>query len=198
MSGPALVVGLGNPGSEHDRTRHNAGFWFVDVLAAAFGGTFQSDKRAAGDVAQATIAGHTVRLLKPMTYMNDSGRSVRAVVDFYKLDPRQVIVAHDDLDLEPGTVRFKRGGGHGGHNGLRDVSAHLGADYLRMRIGIGHPRDFRGGEPVEWVLRRPGAEDGRAIGDAIDAAVEVFPRLFEERGEDRVMEVLNRRDRDGD
>lgn len=186
-------MGLGNPGPEHSGTRHNAGFWFVDTLAADAGTSFATDKRAAGELAQADIAGNAVKVIKPMTYMNASGRPVRALLDFYKLEPAQVLVVHDDLDLEPGTVRLKRGGGHGGHNGLRDVSAHIGPDYLRLRIGIGHPRDARGGEPVEWVLRRPSAEDEKAIRDAIDGAVELMPRLFEDKGVDRVMEILNRR-----
>jgi PTH1 family peptidyl-tRNA hydrolase len=188
-----LIVGLGNPGSGYTGTRHNAGFWFVDALVSGFGGAFTADKRTTGELAQVSIAGNPVRVLKPMTYMNDSGRAVRALFDFYKLVPAQVLVVHDDLDLEPGTVRLKRGGGHGGHNGLRDVSAHIGAEYLRLRIGIGHPRDARGGEPVEWVLKRPSSEDGRAIHDAIDGAIELMPRLFEDKGVDRVMEILNRR-----
>jgi PTH1 family peptidyl-tRNA hydrolase len=188
-----LIVGLGNPGSGYTGTRHNAGFWFVDALVSEFGGSFAADKRANGDLAQVSIAENTLRVLKPMTYMNDSGRAVRALLDFYKLEPVQVLVVHDDLDLEPGTVRLKRGGGHGGHNGLRDVSTHIGADYLRLRIGIGHPRDARGGEPVEWVLKRPSSEDERAIRDGIDSAVEIMPRLFEDKGVDRVMEILNRR-----
>lgn len=191
-----MIVGLGNPGAEHSGTRHNAGFWFVDALAADSGSTFMPDKRAAGELAQVEIAGDTVRVIKPMTYMNASGRPVRALLDFYKLQPEQVLVVHDDLDLDPGTVRLKRGGGHGGHNGLRDVSAHIGPDYLRLRIGIGHPRDARGGEPVEWVLRRPSAEDEKAIRGAIEGAVELVPRLFEDKGVDRVMEILNRRSAD--
>lgn len=134
-----------------------------------------------------------MRVLKPMQYMNRSGQAVRALAQFYKIEPQQVLVAHDDLDLAPGTVRLKKGGGHGGHNGLRDVTAHIGPDFYRLRLGIGHPRDAQGGEPVEWVLKKPSKEDGAAIREAITAALDELPRLFDERGDERVMERLNRR-----
>lgn len=190
----SLVAGLGNPGPGHARTRHNAGFWFADALALRFGGRFSPARRHDCESASVTVDGVPLRLVKPMAYMNRSGLAVRGIMDFYKLAPECVLVAHDDLDLAPGTARLKRGGGHGGHNGLRDVTAHIGADYLRLRIGIGHPRDAGGGDPVDWVLQVPSAGDAVRIGEAIDAAVESFPRLFEERGVDRVMETLNRRD----
>lgn len=188
-----MIVGLGNPGPEHSGTRHNAGFWFVDALAAGHGTGFSPDRRSAGEAAQVTVAGHALRLFKPMQYMNRSGLPVRTLVDFYKLTPEQVLVAHDDLDLEPGTVRLKRGGGHGGHNGLRDLISHMGPDFLRLRFGIGHPRDARGGEPVEWVLRQPSPADREAIHDAIASALDEVPNLFDEQGVERVMERLNRR-----
>ena len=157
------------------------------------GGAFSPQAKFHGELAVIDIDGNQVRVLKPTTYMNRSGQAVQALVQFYKLEPGQVLVAHDDLDLEPGTVRLKSGGGHGGHNGLRDVSAHLGADYLRMRFGIGHPRDARGGEVLDWVLKKPSADDRVAIEGAVLAAVDEVPKLFGERGIDRVMEVLNRR-----
>lgn len=134
-----------------------------------------------------------MRVLKPMQYMNRSGRAVQALAQFYKFEPQQVLVAHDDLDLAPGTVRLKKGGGHGGHNGLRDVTAHIGPEFYRLRFGIGHPRDAQGGEPVDWVLRKPSQDDGDLIRAAIAAAIAEMPRLFDERGDERVMERLNRR-----
>lgn len=135
-----------------------------------------------------------MRVLKPMDYMNRSGQAIRALAQFHKVEPGRILVVHDELDLDPGTVRLKVGGGHGGHNGLRDIVAHVGAGVLRLRIGIGHPRDARGGEPVEWVLRRPTADDAAAIHGAIDTALDEIPRLLAD-GPDRVMERLNRRPR---
>lgn len=157
------------------------------------GGAFSPQAKFHGELAQLEIEGHTIRVLKPTTYMNRSGQAVQALAQFYKLEPGQLLIAHDDLDLEPGTVRLKSGGGHGGHNGLRDISAHLGAEYLRMRIGIGHPRDARGGEVLDWVLKKPSPDDREAIEGAVLAAADELPKLFGERGVDRVMEVLNRR-----
>lgn len=190
----ALIAGLGNPGPGYASTRHNAGFQFVDELARRSGGQFSPERRHDGESTSITVDGVPLRLLKPTAYMNRSGYAVRGLVDFYKLTPAQVLVAHDDLDLAPGTVRLKRGGGHGGHNGLRDVIAHIGADFLRLRIGIGHPRDAGGGDPERWVLQKPARDEAARIVEAIDTAIEVLPRLFEDNGVDRVMEILNRRD----
>ncbi len=136
---PAAIVGLGNPGSEYAKTRHNAGYWLLDRFTSECGETMRSEAKFLGDVGQISLAGHSVRLLKPTSFMNESGQSVRRFIDFYKLDPERILVIHDDLDLPPGTARLKRGGGHGGHNGLRDVLARCGRDFLRLRIGIGHP-----------------------------------------------------------
>ncbi|MEK9725316.1 MAG: aminoacyl-tRNA hydrolase, partial [Rhodospirillaceae bacterium] len=135
-----LVVGLGNPGAEYANNRHNVGFMAVDEIVrrhsfSAYRAKFQ------GDLAEGTLAGEKVLALKPMTYMNDSGRSVRAALDFYKIPPADVIVIHDEIDLAGGKVRVKRGGGHAGHNGLRSISAHIGPDYARVRLGVGHPGD---------------------------------------------------------
>lgn len=151
------------------------------------------DRNFHGETALVRIADRPVRVLKPMQYMNRSGQAVRALAQFYKIPVAEILVVHDELDLEPGTVRLKKGGGHGGHNGLRDITAHVGPDFLRLRIGIGHPRDARGGEPVEWVLKKPSKEDLGAIEQAIDTALDEVPRLFDERGADGVMERLNRR-----
>lgn len=142
-----------------------------------------------------SIAGEPIRVLKPMTFMNRSGEAIRALAQFHKIEPARILVVHDEIDLEPGVVRFKVGGGHGGHNGMRDVLSHVGAEVMRLRIGVGHPREVGGGEPVEWVLRRPSADDGIAIRAAIETALAEVPRLVT-LGAERVMEVLNRRSTD--
>jgi len=165
---PAVIVGLGNPGPEYERTRHNAGYWFVDQLASECGETLRPEAKFLGDAGQISLVDRSVRLLKPSSFMNDSGQSVRRFIDFYKLEPEAVLVIHDDLDLPPGTVRLKLGGGHGGHNGLRDVIAHCGRDFLRLRIGIGHPGDKR--QVTNYVLRQaPKAEYELIIDSLIDA-----------------------------
>lgn len=133
------IVGLGNPGKEYERTRHNAGFWFLDMLADAHKGTFRTESKFRGELARVKIAGADVLLLKPATWMNRSGEAVQPLAQFYKLTPADILVAHDELDLPVGTMRLKVGGGHGGHNGLRSVHQHIGADYLRLRVGVGHP-----------------------------------------------------------
>ena len=133
------IVGLGNPGKDYERTRHNAGFWFADVLADAHRGSFRAESKFKGTLARVRIGGYEVLLLKPGTYMNRSGEAIQPLAQFYKLAPADILVAHDELDLPVGTMRLKVGGGHGGHNGLRSVHQHLGPDYLRLRIGVGHP-----------------------------------------------------------
>jgi len=167
-----LIVGLGNPGPEHERTRHNAGFWFVDAIAD--GASFKAESKFHGQVARAHLDGGDVWLLKPDTYMNRSGQAVAALARFYKIPAEKILVAHDELDLEPGVVRLKQGGGHGGHNGLRDIVSHLGANgFVRLRIGIGHPGSAR--EVVDYVLSRPSVADREAIESAIDQARAVLP-----------------------
>lgn len=158
---PAAIVGLGNPGSEYAKTRHNAGYWLLDRLASECGETMRPEAKFLGDVGQIGLAGHSVRLLKPTSFMNESGQSVRRFIDFYKLDPERILVIHDDLDLPPGTARLKRGGGHGGHNGLRDVIARCGKDFLRLRIGIGHPGDKR--QVANYVLKQAPAGEHELI-----------------------------------
>lgn len=166
------VVGLGNPGSEYTQTRHNAGFWFVEHLAAAAGGSFRLESRFHGELAKVRFANQDLLLLKPMTYMNRSGQAAQALAAYFKLAPDEILVAHDELDLPAGTMRLKRGGGHGGHNGLRSLHEHLGESYLRLRIGIGHPghKDRVHG----YVLSRPTAEDDKAIRAGIEAAAEAL------------------------
>lgn len=174
MEGVRLIVGLGNPGPEHLRTRHNAGFRFVDTLAMQLGVRFAVDAKLFGETAQVTVGGQTVRLLKPATYMNLSGKSVVAALRFWKLEPEQALLVHDELDLPPGVARLKFDGGHGGQNGLRDTIRLLGhARFGRLRIGIGHPG--RKDKVTGWVLGRPGADDEILIGRAIDDALDVLP-----------------------
>jgi PTH1 family peptidyl-tRNA hydrolase len=160
-----LIVGLGNPGPEHERDRHNVGYWLVDDLVSGGAPGFRNEQKILGDACQVMLGSRNVRLLKPMTFMNRSGQSVRQAIDYYKLSPEQVLVIHDDLDLLPGTARFKRGGGHGGHNGLRDIISHCGKDFLRLRIGIGHPG--RREQVTGFVLRPPGKEEHQAILNAL-------------------------------
>jgi PTH1 family peptidyl-tRNA hydrolase len=160
-----LIVGLGNPGAEYARTRHNAGFWLVDELARRHGGTFRHEGRHQGELARARIGGEEVWLLKPMTFMNRSGGPVSSVLGFYKLAPAQMLVAHDEIDLPSGTVRLKEAGGHGGHNGLRDIIAAQGDGFWRLRIGVGHPGTAK--DVVDFVLTHAGKDEQRAIDETI-------------------------------
>jgi PTH1 family peptidyl-tRNA hydrolase len=159
------IVGLGNPGAEYEYTRHNAGFWFVDLLAEAGGAQYRVESRFQGVLAKVRIGGADLLLLKPATYMNRSGQAAQALAAFYKFAPEEILVAHDELDLPPGTARLKRGGGHGGHNGLRSLHQHLGEQYARLRLGIGHP----GNKDLvhDYVLGRPSQPDLRLIEDAL-------------------------------
>lgn len=172
----AWIIGLGNPGAKYDGTRHNAGFWLCDELHRHYGGSpWLNERKFFGEVSRITVAGQEIKLLKPDTFMNRSGQSVQAVAQFYKLAPEQLLVAHDELDLPPGEIKLKQGGGHGGHNGLRDISANLGATYLRFRIGIGHPghRD----QVVNFVLARPSISDRKDVDKAIERGCDALPTL---------------------
>ncbi len=174
MTGLRLIVGLGNPGPEHARTRHNAGFWFIDALAQAQRARFGLDSRLFGETAKAEIAGQPVWLLRPATYMNASGKSVMAALRYWKIEPEECLLAHDELDLPPGTARLKFDGGHGGQNGLRDTIHLLGhGRFHRLRLGIGHPGHKDKVTP--WVLGRPGRDDEAAIRGAVDDALAVMP-----------------------
>lgn len=171
-----LVVGLQNPGAAYARTRHNAGEWFARELAEHVGAAFKLNKNFHGEVASATLDGHTFYILLPHTWMNESGRAVRALCQFYRILPEAMLVAHDELDLPVGTARLKTGGGHGGHNGLRDLIAHAGgANFHRLRLGIGHP----GHKALvhDYVLGKPSAADKQAIDEAIRRTVDVFPKI---------------------
>lgn len=174
MAGLRLIVGLGNPGPEHSRTRHNAGFWLVDALAEKLGARFGLESRLFGQTAKVEIDGQAVWLLKPATFMNLSGKSVTAAMRYWKIEPEEALLAHDELDLPTGTARLKFDGGHGGQNGLRDTIRLLGhGGFHRLRIGIGHPghKDI----VTPWVLGRPGREDEALILRAIDDAIDVMP-----------------------
>lgn len=176
-----LIVGLGNPGSEYDQTRHNAGADFVTELARQHGALLAPDKKFFGSYAQIAIDHRPVRLLIPATYMNRSGQAVSALANFYKIPPEAILVAHDELDMPPGIAKLKIGGGHGGHNGLRDIISALGNHngFARLRIGIGHPGDAR--QVAAYVLKRAPADDFNKIEDSLNAACKVMPPLT--RGE---------------
>ncbi len=186
-----LIVGLGNPGPTYARTRHNAGFELVDELARRTGATLRHEGRHQGELARASIAGTDVWLLKPMTYMNLSGQSVRSVAAFYRIAPQSILVAHDELDFPPGVVRLKEGGGAGGHNGLRDIMAQLGDAFWRLRIGIGHPGDRD--TVLDYVLGRPPAAEAAAIHEAVAAAADAVPVMLTDGGQ-KAMSRLHRRD----
>ncbi len=172
-----LIVGLGNPGREYARTRHNAGWWFLDALAAGHGGKWRHDARQHAELARVRIGDSELWLLKPTAFMNCSGTPVAAVANFYQIAPAQMLVVHDEIDLPPGVARLKQGGGHGGHNGLRDVIAHIGADFWRLRLGVGHP----GAKELvlDAVLDRPSAAERTAIEEAMSRALEAIPELLD-------------------
>ncbi len=173
-----LIVGLGNPGADYAKTRHNAGFWFCEQLAGALGATLKKEPRFHGVAGQARPAG--VWLLLPQTFMNRSGQAVRTLMQFYRITPAEMLVVHDELDISPGQMRLKFGGGLGGHNGLKDITAQLGTqDYWRLRIGIGHPGDRN--EVVNYVLKPPRKEEQFEIDAAIHTALAAWPQLA--RGE---------------
>ena len=171
---PKLVVGLGNPGSEYTETRHNAGFWFCERLARELGTSFSKEARFHGLAANARQNG--VWLLMPQTFMNRSGQSVAALARFYRIEPAEILVVHDELDIPPGQLRLKFGGGLGGHNGLKDITAHLGTqDFWRLRVGIGHPGDRN--EVVNFVLKPPRREESELIDESLDRALLAWPLL---------------------
>ena len=173
-----IIVGLGNPEDKYERTLHNAGFWFVDAVARKYGGQFRYEKKFEAECCRVNIQGEEVWLVKPQSYMNLSGGPVRGVIDYYRLKPGGLLVAHDEIDLPPGTVRLKKGGGHGGHNGIRDVIKHCGADFMRLRLGVGHPGEKT--RVTGYVLKRGSADVERALENNIDDAVAVLPLLMDD------------------
>lgn len=177
MSSVQLIVGLGNPGEQYDQTRHNAGFWFVEEVARQQGVVFRPEPKFFGEVAKIELSGQQAWLLKPMTFMNRSGQSIQALAKFYRLTPEQVLLAHDELDLPVGVAKLKTGGGHGGHNGLRDtISALSTPNFHRLRIGIDHPGDRN--LVVNYVLKAPSKPEREKIDDAIYAATRVLPDIM--------------------
>ena len=172
-----LFVGLGNPGAEYEATRHNAGFWWLDAVARELKVNLVLEKSYWGLAARTQVNGQAVWLLAPQTFMNLSGKSVGALAKFFKIQPDEILVAHDELDIEPGQAKLKKGGSHAGHNGLRDIHAQLGsADYWRLRIGIGHPGEKS--EVVHWVLKKPTPEQRQGIEDSIIRSVKALPQLL--------------------
>jgi peptidyl-tRNA hydrolase, PTH1 family len=175
---PFMIAGLGNPGNRYAETRHNAGFWFLNGVAEAAGAVFRSQSRLHAETARVTVHGVDCLLVRPTTFMNHSGQAIRAVMDYFRVPSAQTLIAYDELDLPPGVKRLKRGGGHGGHNGLRDIFRHVpDHDFLRLRIGIGHPGQRDAVTP--WVLSRPTAEQERAMRDALARALAVLPAVLD-------------------
>ncbi|MDE2310130.1 MAG: aminoacyl-tRNA hydrolase [Betaproteobacteria bacterium] len=178
MSEIKLIVGLGNPGHEYDGTRHNAGFWWVDEFARAHQLAFRAESKFHGLTARGTVHGRELFLLKPQNFMNVSGRAVVAQALFYKIAPQQILVVHDELDLPPGSAKLKLGGGHSGHNGLKDIIAHLGTrDFWRLRLGIGHPGERA--DVSAYVLNAPRREEMELIEHAMRRAQDVAPLIVE-------------------
>jgi peptidyl-tRNA hydrolase, PTH1 family len=179
-----LIIGLGNPTDQHRTDRHNAGFWLCDQIASILNTSFKLESKFKGEVAKGKYQGQDIYLLKPMTYMNLSGESVGQLMRFLQIKPTQLLVIHDELDLAPGVIRLKMGGGTGGHNGLKSIQSHIGTpDYLRLRVGIGHPRDFvEKGSPhqevASYVLKRPPKSEMALIEDCFDQFVRVLPLVL--------------------
>ncbi|MEW5837269.1 MAG: aminoacyl-tRNA hydrolase [Pseudomonadota bacterium] len=184
-----LIVGLGNPGAQYADTRHNAGFWFVDEIARLSAATLRPEPRFHSDAARVNLEGRDLWLLQPTTFMNRSGQAVAALARFYKIAPEQILIAHDEIDLPVGQIKLKLAGGHGGHNGLRDIHAHLGTpNYWRLRIGVGHPGSKD--QVVDYVLHAPSKPDRAKIDQLIDEATRQLPELL--RGDAaRVMNHLH-------
>lgn len=173
-----IIAGLGNPEDRYAQTLHNAGFWFVDELARRNNTPFRYEKRFDADVCKIKIAGEDVWLMKPQSYMNLSGGPVRSMLDYYRLTANELLVAHDEIDLPPGTVRLKKGGGHGGHNGLRDVMQHCGKDFMRLRVGVGHPGEKD--KVTGYVLKRASGDVEAAILRNVDEAADVMSLLVDD------------------
>ncbi|HAT39524.1 aminoacyl-tRNA hydrolase [Polynucleobacter necessarius] len=190
-----LIVGLGNPGDEHEEDRHNAGFWFVDALTKQLSVRFETEKRFHGTVAKAKWEGEDLLLLKPSTYMNLSGQAVGALCRFHKIIPADILVVQDELDLKPGTARLKLGGGTGGHNGLKNIQAHLSTlDYWRLRLGIGHPRDLVAGDGrpmdvADYVLRRPQLSEQKLIDASIKNSLQILSPFLKGDSQTAMMEL---------
>jgi PTH1 family peptidyl-tRNA hydrolase len=177
-----LIVGLCNPGTKHEKDRHNAGFWLLDEIARLYQGNWQDDSKFYGQIAKIKLGAEDTYLLKPSTFMNRSGQAVAAISRFHKINPDSMLIIHDELDLKPGVARLKWAGGLGGHNGLKDISAHLNTnDYWRLRLGIGHPRDSeeekRNLDVADYVLKKPRLEEKIDIDRAMSCFIKVMPLI---------------------
>lgn len=190
MSAYKLIIGLGNPGAEYAETRHNAGFWFLDALANQLSTPLSTESKFFGLAGKALVGSHAVHLLKPMTFMNRSGQSALALAQFYKIEPHQILIIHDELDIEPGQIRLKTGGGHGGHNGLRDLHRVFGSDYGRIRVGIGHPGHKS--KVHGYVLGRATSEQREHIDDAIHHTLKFMTDIVQGNW-DQAMNALHQR-----
>lgn len=173
----SIIAGLGNPDERYAQTLHNAGFWIVDEIARQFSGSFKYEKRFDADISKISVAGNDIWLIKPQSYMNLSGGPIRAMLDYYHLPIEKLLVAHDEIDLPPGTVRLKKGGGHGGHNGLRDIIRHCGKEFMRLRVGVGHPGEKD--KVTGYVLKRAPSDMQAVLQKSVDAAVDIIPVLVE-------------------
>lgn len=182
-----LIVGLGNPGANYHSTRHNAGFWLVDDIARDHSTALRNETRFHSEVGKFNASGKDIHLLKPTTFMNRSGQSVAALSKYFKITPEQILVLHDELDLEPGDNRLKKSGGHGGHNGLRDIINHIGKEFFRLRIGIGHPGDRN--QVVNYVLKNPSRDDLDKIADANQQSINIMPTLLAGQFEKAMQEL---------
>jgi PTH1 family peptidyl-tRNA hydrolase len=188
-----LIVGLGNPGAEYARTRHNAGYWFVDELVRRKGGSWRGDPRYQCELVRTSVEGMDLWLQKPLTFMNGSGLAVGSFARFHRIEPESILVVHDEIDLPPGAVRLKQGGGHGGHNGLRDIIAHIGADFWRLRLGVGHPGSKD--EVIDYVLSRPAPAERESIEAALLRGLDIIPPLLRD-GAQKAMQSLHTRGED--
>jgi PTH1 family peptidyl-tRNA hydrolase len=185
-----LIVGLGNPGPEYLSTRHNAGFWFVDAVAAQTGATFRPDRKLEGEIADTTFAGQRLRLLKPATFMNHSGRSAARALAYYRIPPEHLLCVYDEIDLPPGRAKLKFAGGHAGHNGMRSMIEHVGADFWRVRLGVGHPGDRS--RVVGHVLKRASSDEEAIILETVRDAIDAVAMLIES-GEHAAKNALHSR-----
>ena len=191
MNGIQLLVGLGNPGAEYESTRHNAGFWWVDQVCQQTGTKLNLEAKFFGQAGRVKLANSELWALKPTTFMNASGRAVGALAKFYKIPPEAILVVHDELDLPAGTVKLKQGGGHGGHNGLKDITAQLGTpDFWRLRLGIGHPGDKNA--VSNFVLHAPTREEMHAIKENIDDSIAILPLIIAAKFEEAMLKLHTR------
>ena len=194
MTHLSIIAGLGNPEEKYERTLHNAGFWFVDAMARKYGGQFRYEKKFDAECCKVTIGDKDVWLIKPQSFMNLSGGPVRSALDYYRLSPKRLLVCHDEIDLPPGTVRLKQGGGHGGHNGIRDVMQHCGPDFMRLRIGVGHPGEAT--KVTGYVLKRASGDVEQAVETNVAEAMDVMPVLIGD-GLNAAMTQLHTKEQDG-